>query len=132
MATLLFLRDLAGLASRSRTKIRSQCVMKVPRQEKNLVAAVEEMPADSFGYKPTPQQMRFARLILHMRSRFAGDVSARGTSFFFDWTGYRFGKLRREYRVIRPTPSLVSTRKLGLPACVPPSIGSLVPDSGFS
>ena len=32
----------------------------------NLVAAVEEMPGDRFGYKPTPQQMSFAHLVLHM------------------------------------------------------------------
>jgi uncharacterized damage-inducible protein DinB len=38
----------------------------LPHQEKNLVAAVEEMPADKFGYKPTPQQMSFAHLLLHM------------------------------------------------------------------
>jgi uncharacterized damage-inducible protein DinB len=35
-------------------------------QETNLVAAVEEMPADRFGYKPTPQQMSFTHLVLHM------------------------------------------------------------------
>ena len=38
----------------------------VPKQQRNLVAAVEEMPADKFGYKPTPQQMSFAHLVLHM------------------------------------------------------------------
>jgi len=38
----------------------------VPRQQKNLVAAVDEMPADKFSYKPTPQQMSFAHLVLHM------------------------------------------------------------------
>src|SRR5207245_9383268 len=38
----------------------------VPKQQKNLVAAVEEMPADKFSYKPTPQQMSFAHLVLHM------------------------------------------------------------------
>ena len=38
----------------------------VPRQQKNMVAAVEEMPADKFSYKPTPQQMSFAHLVLHM------------------------------------------------------------------
>ena len=38
----------------------------VPKQQKNLVAAVEAMPADKFGYKPTPQQMSFAHLVLHM------------------------------------------------------------------
>jgi len=38
----------------------------LPRQEKNLVAAVEEMPADKFDYKPTPQQMSFGHLVLHI------------------------------------------------------------------
>jgi hypothetical protein len=38
----------------------------LPRQQKNLVAAAEEMPADKFGYKPTPQQMTFAKLVLHI------------------------------------------------------------------
>jgi len=36
------------------------------RQQKNLVAAVEEMPADKFGYQPTPQQMTFADLVMHI------------------------------------------------------------------
>jgi uncharacterized damage-inducible protein DinB len=36
------------------------------RQEKNLVEAVEEMPADKFSFKPTPQQQTFAHLVMHM------------------------------------------------------------------
>jgi uncharacterized damage-inducible protein DinB len=38
----------------------------MPRQQRNLVAAVEEMPADKFGYKPTEQQMTFGHLVLHI------------------------------------------------------------------
>jgi len=38
----------------------------LPRQQKNLVAAVEEMPADKFGYKPTEQQITFGHLVLHI------------------------------------------------------------------
>jgi uncharacterized damage-inducible protein DinB len=38
----------------------------MPRQQKNLTAAVEEMPADKFGYKPTEKQQSFAHLVLHM------------------------------------------------------------------
>jgi uncharacterized damage-inducible protein DinB len=38
----------------------------MPRQQRNLVAAVEEMPADKFGYKPTEQQMNFGHLVLHI------------------------------------------------------------------
>ena len=38
----------------------------LPRQEKNMIAAVEEMPADKFAFKPTPQQQTFAHLVMHM------------------------------------------------------------------
>jgi hypothetical protein len=34
--------------------------------EKNLVAAAEEMPEDKYGYKPTPAQMSFAQVVLHV------------------------------------------------------------------
>jgi uncharacterized damage-inducible protein DinB len=38
----------------------------LPHQRRNLIAAVEEMPASKFGYKPTSQQISFARLVLHI------------------------------------------------------------------
>jgi uncharacterized damage-inducible protein DinB len=38
----------------------------MPRQQKNLLAAVDEMPADKFGYKPTPAQMSFGHLVMHI------------------------------------------------------------------
>ncbi len=38
----------------------------LPRQQKNLVAAAEAMPADKFGFKPTPEQMTFGNLVLHI------------------------------------------------------------------
>ena len=37
-------------------------------REKNTVAAFEEMPADKFGYKPTPEQMTFGHLAAHIVS----------------------------------------------------------------
>lgn len=33
---------------------------------KNLVAAAEEMPADKYGFKPTPAQMSFGQVIGHL------------------------------------------------------------------
>lgn len=33
---------------------------------RNLIAAAEEMPATAFGYKPTPAQMTFAQVVLHL------------------------------------------------------------------
>jgi len=38
----------------------------LPRQQKNLVAAAEEMPAEKYSFKPTEQQMTFGHLILHV------------------------------------------------------------------
>jgi len=38
----------------------------LPRQQKNLVAAAEEMPADKYAYKPTPAQMSFGMLVIHI------------------------------------------------------------------
>src|SRR5271155_4398544 len=36
------------------------------RQAKYVVAAFEEMPAEKYSYSPTPQQMSFAKLALHI------------------------------------------------------------------
>jgi hypothetical protein len=33
---------------------------------KNLIAAVEEMPADKFSFKPTPAQMTFGSVVTHL------------------------------------------------------------------
>ena len=36
------------------------------RQTKNIVEAAEEMPADKYGYKPTPAQMTFGDVVSHL------------------------------------------------------------------
>jgi uncharacterized damage-inducible protein DinB len=38
----------------------------LPGRQKNILAAIEAMPADKFGYKPTPDQMSFAHLVIHI------------------------------------------------------------------
>jgi hypothetical protein len=38
----------------------------VERQAKNLVGAAEEMPADKYTARPTPEQMTFGRLVAHI------------------------------------------------------------------
>ena len=38
----------------------------LPGRQKNILAAVESMPAEKFGYKPTPDQMSFAHLVMHI------------------------------------------------------------------
>ena len=36
------------------------------RQTKNIVEAAEAMPADKYGYKPTPAQMTFGDVVAHL------------------------------------------------------------------
>jgi len=38
----------------------------VDRESKLIVAAVDEMPADKYAYHPTPEQMTFGHLVMHM------------------------------------------------------------------
>lgn len=33
---------------------------------RNLIAAAEEMPAENYGFKPTPAQMTFGQAVLHL------------------------------------------------------------------
>ena len=40
--------------------------MLLPRSQTNIVGAIEAMPADKFSYKPTPEQMTFAHLVVHI------------------------------------------------------------------
>jgi len=59
---------LAGIAAAQQNKNPVTSVVKeiLPRQSKNLTAAVETMPADKFSFKPTPQQMSFGHLVVHI------------------------------------------------------------------
>lgn len=36
------------------------------RQEGNLTGAAQEMPAEKYGFRPTPQQMTFGTLVMHV------------------------------------------------------------------
>ena len=36
------------------------------RQQKNILSAIDAMPADKFSYKPTPDQISFAHLVVHI------------------------------------------------------------------
>jgi hypothetical protein len=36
------------------------------RQAKNIIAAAEDMPADKYGFKPTPAQMSFGDVVAHL------------------------------------------------------------------
>jgi hypothetical protein len=38
----------------------------LPSRQKNILAAIAAMPADKFSYKPTPDQISFAHLVVHI------------------------------------------------------------------
>jgi len=38
----------------------------LPRSRNNILGAISAMPADKFGYKPTPDQMSFSHLVVHI------------------------------------------------------------------
>jgi hypothetical protein len=40
--------------------------MLLPRSRNNILGAITAMPADKFTYKPTPDQMTFAHLVVHI------------------------------------------------------------------
>lgn len=44
------------------TTLRSE----LQRAQKNITAAAEAMPSDKYGFKPTPAQMSFGQLMLHV------------------------------------------------------------------
>jgi len=54
------------LAQETKNPVSTVVRESLSRREKNLVAAAGEMPADKYSYKPTEQQMTFAKLIMHI------------------------------------------------------------------
>lgn len=71
LLTLFFSTVLASLAQAPAAATSTNPVVNVirsleERQSKNLIAAAEEMPADKYSYKPTPDQISFAHLMVHV------------------------------------------------------------------
>ena len=64
---ILFL-SAAALAQQTKSPVSDVLRETLAGREKNTVAAFEEMPADKFGYKPTPEQMTFGHLAAHIVS----------------------------------------------------------------
>jgi DinB family protein len=69
VALALVLSSPAALtAQQSKSPVSDVLRQMLPDREKNTVAAFEEMPADKFDYKPTPEQMTFGHLAAHIVS----------------------------------------------------------------
>ena len=56
----------AALAQQTKNPLSTVLRDALPGRQKNTVAAIEEMPADKFNYKPTAEQMTFGELAAHI------------------------------------------------------------------
>jgi uncharacterized damage-inducible protein DinB len=56
----------AAAFAQSKDPISSALREGMPGRQKNIVAAVDAMPADKFSYKPTPDQMTYGHLVAHI------------------------------------------------------------------
>lgn len=66
IALCLLALPAASHAQQAQSPVSSALRMLTQRFQGNLVGAAQEMPAEKFGYKPTPQQMSFGQLVLHV------------------------------------------------------------------
>ena len=70
VATLILILAPAMLAQTNATASSNPVVSTVrqleERQSKNLIGAADEMPADKYSYRPTPEQMTFGHLVIHV------------------------------------------------------------------
>ncbi|HTS12068.1 MAG TPA: DinB family protein [Candidatus Limnocylindrales bacterium] len=65
-AVALFPLASFGQASMGKNPVSDAVRSILERQSKNLIGAAEEMPADKYSYRPTPEQMTFAHLVAHI------------------------------------------------------------------
>ena len=66
---------------------------------KNLIAAAEEMPAGKYGYKPTPAQMSFGDIVVHL---------AQGNDFLCGAIGGTKAPARTKLAATDSKPALVA------------------------
>jgi hypothetical protein len=63
---VVLMLSLAAFAQPTKNPVTDVLREALTGRQKNTVAAIEEMPADKFGFKPTPDQMSFGHLAAHI------------------------------------------------------------------
>ena len=64
----IVLLSAAALGQQTKSPVSDVLRTMLAGREKSTIAAFEAMPADKFGYKPTPEQMTFGHLGAHIAS----------------------------------------------------------------
>jgi uncharacterized damage-inducible protein DinB len=62
----VLLLSAAAFAQQSKNPVTDVLRDSLAGRQKNTVAAIDEMPAEKFGFKPTPDQMSFGHLATHI------------------------------------------------------------------
>src|SRR5437764_8313382 len=62
----IVLLSAAAMAQQTKSPVSDALRTMLAGREKTMIAASEEMPADKFAYKPTPEQMTFGHLAAHI------------------------------------------------------------------
>src|SRR6202166_3222765 len=62
----VILLSAAAFAQQSKNPVTDVLRDSLAGRQKNTVAAIDEMPAEKFGFKPTPDQMSFGHLAAHI------------------------------------------------------------------
>jgi len=63
---VVFLALVPAVAQQSKTPVSDALRQMLNGREKNIVGAFEQMPAEKFNFKPTPEQMTFGHLAAHI------------------------------------------------------------------
>ncbi|HUL02970.1 MAG TPA: DinB family protein [Gemmatimonadales bacterium] len=58
--------SMSGLRLSAQTPVSNALRLSTANFSRNLVEAAEEMPAEKYGFKPTPAQMSFADVVVHL------------------------------------------------------------------
>jgi uncharacterized damage-inducible protein DinB len=66
VSALVLLATVAIGHAQTKNPVSSALRDTLPGRQKNIVGAVESMPADKFSYKPTPDQVTFGHLVAHI------------------------------------------------------------------
>src|ERR1700693_5494784 len=56
----------AQAPARGKNPVTASLRLLLPRSRNNPLGAITAMPADKFNYKPTPDQMSFVHLVVHI------------------------------------------------------------------
>ncbi len=85
LVALILLLSSAGFTQEAKNPISNVLREMLPSRAKNTVGAIEEMPADKFNYKPTPEQMTFGHLAAHITDGNCKDKLVAAVKASFDF-----------------------------------------------